>query len=633
MAWLVERIEESAKQWPEGIAIQCGEESITRRQLVERMLEVAGALTHQGVAPGDKVGLLATRSIPHVIAMLGILRAGAAYMPLDPANPRARLEKILERAGAKLVVSSQSLNETFLPDTLPVAQLFGEEWKKNCPPLDALGLDNSTLVYVIHTSGSTGTPKGAGVYHSGFRNLLEWYVEATSLGVSDAVLVISSPTFDLTQKNLFAPLLSGGRLVLDPSPHYEIGRLRRMVAKHHVTLLNCTPSAFYPLIDQVGENEFQELASLRHVVLGGEPITTERLRPWLLSGQCHADILNTYGPTECTDIALHYRLNRANHQLHESVPAGLPLPQVHVAVVDESLRKVLPGQPGELVIGGAGVGAGYLGDPVKTSESFPANPFPEWKGDRIYRTGDRARQLPNGMIEFLGRIDHQIKIRGYRVELGEIETALCSHQSVRDAVVVPVGSVSTDSLAAFVTLEQGQPDVNSATLRQHMSRLLPDYMVPGAVFILESLPWTRHGKIDRRALAARAVAGDNTSSLSSTVAPATPLERMILSLWQEVIGRRDFGVNDAFLEVGGTSLHIATIHAQLQNKLGQSFSITRLLGHPTVRDLAASFECNAPATQKPSTALRSSIDAAERARLARERLAARSRGKSPFSSR
>ncbi len=620
MAWLIGRICEAAERWPDTVAVVTEDKSHSRRELMAGMLRVAGGLARRGVRAGDRVGVLAARTTDHVVALLGVLRAGATYMPLDPTDPLIRLDGMLVRSGARVVLDATGSEIKKLPGALTVAELVESGDETCCPPLASLGEDSSSLVYVIHTSGSTGEPKGAGVYHAGFRNLLEWYLGETGLGTDDAVLVISSPTFDLTQKNLFAPLVCGARLVLSGAGPYDLGRVRELICRHRVTLLNCTPSAFYPLIEQATDGQLRQLESLRHVVLGGEPITAARVRPWLLSEHCHADVLNTYGPTECTDIALFYRLNRSNHHLRENVPVGHPLPNVHVAIVNESLGKVLPGQPGELVIGGAGVGAGYLGDAEKTSRAFPNNPFPEWPGHRIYRTGDRARQLPNGMIEYLGRMDHQVKIRGFRVELGEIEAALRSHESVRDAVVVAAGDSTPDSLVGFVTLNNRVPPISPDELRLSVSALLPDYMMPREVRILDELPTTRHGKTDRLALTAQA----NESAgviRRPVVEPDTPLERMILALWQEVIGRRDFGVTDAFLEVGGTSLHIAIIHAKMQKELGRGFPITRLLGHPTVRALADSFESEEKAAVRPSLPARQPMDAAERARRSRERLA------------
>ena len=533
---------------------------MTYGELSARSNQIANLLRSQGIGRGNFVGLGLHRSIELPVALLGILKSGAAYVPLDPGYPTARIEQMISSAKLEHVVTIHSLASRF-PGVMTICMDDSEISSASTDELET-DIENDDLIYAIFTSGSTGQPKAATVYHRGFENLLQWYSIELEIGPSDRTLIISSPSFDLTQKNFFAPLITGGTLILDDCQTYDIARISTLIRELGVTLINCTPSAFYPLIDAAAGEDFIALASLRFAVLGGEPISISRLRPWLEHPNCRAEVVNSYGPTECTDICAFHRLHRGNLDNHFFVPLGREIPNVQVSIRDESLAPLPDGEIGELCISGAGIGGGYLNDPERTAETFT---------DSIYRTGDLAKRLPAGELEFCGRADHQVKVNGFRIELGEIEIALNHHEDVREAIVI----AANDRLIAYV---KGSADTQM--LRQHLAKRLPTYMIPGEIHFLENFPLTPNGKVDRLALAATLKTG--TAGIES----GSSMESKILALWSEILDRP---VNDAtanFFDLGGNSIHLAIVHVRLMELTGHKFAITELFALPTARTIA-----------------------------------------------
>lgn len=542
-----------AQVHPERTAVICGSGQLSYAELLAKSDALAQTLKSRGIGRGNFVGVGLQRSLELPIALLGILKSGAAYVPLDPAYPAARIAQMIASAKLETVVSDRVFEgvETISPDC---GEISGEM-------ADLPALENR--MYAIFTSGSTGTPKAAAVYHRGFENLLHWYVTELELDAADRTLVISSPSFNLTQKNFYAPLAIGGTLILDEGQTYDISRITALIRDHDVTLLNCTPSAFYPLVEAAASDGYAALASLRFAVLGGEPISVPRLRAWLEHPNCRAEVVNSYGPTECTDICAFHRLHRGNLDDHRFVPLGREIPNVEVSIRDESLALLPAGETGELCISGAGNGAGYLHDPQRTAAAFVGG---------LYRTGDLAKRLPDGLLEFRGRADHQVKINGHRIELGEIEIALERHDGVREAIVTG----SDNRLVAHLRGTAGVAD-----LREHLTGLLPSYMIPNEFRFVESFPQTPNGKIDRRALAqiSPAAAGEISTGGS--------LESRILGLWSEVLGRTVHDATANFFDLGGNSIHLAVVHVRLVEMTGRQFEITELFALPTARAIAA----------------------------------------------
>lgn len=586
---LLAPFETLAAKAPHRTAVVAGSYQLTAGELDARASRLARHLRDGGTGPGNWIGLGFDRSPELMIALLAVVKAGAGYVPLDASYPRERLAHMITSAGLGRILSRTGPAEIFRAagdsEVTDLLAIDGQEADYS-PSRPTASPDDP--LYAIFTSGSTGQPKAASVFRRNFANLLDWYIRETGLGPDDTTLVISSPSFDLTQKNLFAPLLTGGRLVLDGGAIYDISRILRLIREHRVTLLNCTPSAFYPLVDAAAADGYAALATLRFAVLGGEPISIPRLRAWLEHPSCKAEVMNSYGPTECADICAFHRLHRGNLDDFPFVPLGREIPNVTVTIRDEDLAPLPDGELGELCIAGAGLGGGYLGDPEKTRRAFAL-------AHSLYRTGDLARRLPCGTLEFRGRADHQVKVNGYRIELGEIEIALAQHDAVREAVVL----ARDGRLIAHV-----QGNASAAELKQHLLEKLPAYMVPGEFVSRESFPLTPNGKVDRLALAKE----DRSDPTDSTDLPNTSPVARILSLWSEILGHAVTDPDANFFDLGGTSIHLAVVHVRLREMSARDLAITDLFARPSARALA---ELLAPQAAAASSA------AHDRARLQR----------------
>ncbi|MGL4401228.1 MAG: non-ribosomal peptide synthetase [Luteolibacter sp.] len=555
-----DKFEKMAETNPALTAVISGANSLSYGELSTRSNQIANLLRSHGIGRGHFVGLGLHRCINLPAALLGIMKAGAAYVPLDPGYPTARIEQMISSANLEYVVTTQELAGEF-PGVRTIC-VDDPSVSGASPDELARSPENDDLIYAIFTSGSTGQPKAASVYHRGFENLLHWYSIELKLGPSDRTLVISSPSFDLTQKNFFAPLITGGTLILDDCKTYDISRITELIRRHSITLINCTPSAFYPIVDAAAADHYAALSSLRFAVLGGESISINRLRAWLVHPNCRAEVVNSYGPTECTDICAFHRLHRGNLDDHSFVPLGREIPNVTVSILDDSQAQLQDGEIGELCISGAGLGAGYLNDAAKTGAAFTGS---------VYRTGDLAKRHPSGVLEFRGRADHQVKVNGFRIELGEIEIALKGHESVREAIVVAVNN----RLIAHV-----QGEVEIATLREHLAGRLPAYMIPGEFNFVKDFALTPNGKIDRLALAGASTAG------TAPVGAGPSMEAQILALWSEVLDRPVSDATANFFDLGGNSIHVAIIHVRLMEMVGRKFPITELFALPSARAVA-----------------------------------------------
>lgn len=581
--WL-DGFDRQAELHPDRVALVSGSSSISYRCLKARANRIARQLNDAGIGAGHYVGSGFNRSVDLIATLLGILKSGAAYIPLDPGYPAARIAQMIDSAGLTTVITSRDLAPCF--PNVGISIPADDDSDPEVLPARATG----SPVYAIFTSGSTGQPKAAAVLDSGFANLLDWYACELALGPADHTLVITSPSFDLTQKNLFTPLLTGGTLVLDDEPTYDIPRILGLIRDHQITLVNCTPSAFYPLVEASAADGFTSLSSLRFAVLGGEPISIPRLRAWLEHPSCNAEVVNSYGPTECTDICLFHRLHRGNLDAFPFVPLGREIPNTVVSIRNENLSPLPDGETGELCIGGAGVGAGYLNDPARSAGRFTAG---------IYRTGDLAKRLPCGTFEFRGRADHQVKVNGFRVELGEIEITLHHHPHVHEAVVTSSGG----KLIAHI-----QGTASSGDLRDHLSQRLPAYMVPAVFLTVEALPLTPNGKVDRKALTESTA----PARTSVSIMPDASLESRILALWSDILGQPATDATANFFDLGGSSIHLAVAHVRLREMTGRDFPITDLFAHTSARAIAAYLS-----PQKAA----STAHVQDRARLARAGLA------------
>ncbi len=565
---LLEGFLAAAKSSPESVAVIDGEIRMTYLELDMESNRLAAFLQEREVKAGSFVGVSMGRSAQLLIAILAVAKSGAAYLPLDPSYPAARIARMIDIAKPALILcrGQQTGHDLCLDMDAPEAPWRG----CSAEPLPD-SYDPGSPLYCIFTSGSTGEPKGAVVKRGGFANLTGWYAREFGFGPNDRTLLVSAPGFDLTQKNFFTPLATGGSIVICPDGPYDPGLVLRLISEHGITVMNWTPSAFYPLL----EMDPGKLQSLRLVVLGGEPISIAKVGPWLEDPHCRAEIANTYGPTECTDICAFYRVSRANLHEFPTIPVGKPVSNVQLALLDSDLRPA--GEAGELVIGGTGVGLGYLGDPVRTAEKFVPNPLPDhFDGPLVYRTGDLMRMLPGDILDFVGRTDHQVKVRGFRIELGEIESVLIGFPGIREVAVVVSGEGAGAGLVAFHSPQNLDP----AAMAAHVRARLPEYMVPRFAG-LDSLPMTPHGKLDRVALAKLAPSKPAQASLLSDTT-----QSRLHAIWSDILEDSGIGPDDGFFELGGDSIRLARMHGRVMKEFDRMIPITDLFSHPTIRSLA-----------------------------------------------
>lgn len=591
---VVHLFEEQAAKTPHRTALVFDETAITYEELEKRSRQLAIYLQQQGVQTDTLVGLCMNRSIEMMVAILGILRAGGAYVPLDPGYPKDRVVYMLEdgiikgnkEGDAKIILTQEELKPLVTDniDALDITLIaLSDNWGANEPIAMIEGtLTNKPspedLVYVIFTSGSTGKPKGTLVKHQGFYNLMRWYIDDFDFHADSKFLLVSSINFDLTQKNLYAPLVLGGSLHISSAENYDLTTITSIIKGHRITNINCTPSIFYGFVEEAASKQFDVLQSLEYVFLGGEPINLLKLDKWYNSPYNKAKLVNSYGPTECSDVVSHYEIESTKIT---TIPIGKPICNTQLYVLDKYQKLVPLGVQGELGIGGKGIGRGYLNNPTLTNEKFIANPFKE--GDLLYKTGDLARMLPDGNIEFLGRADHQLKIRGYRVETGEIEAILQKHTAIHSTIVVgkQIGD-SKELIAYLVPSADKLPALEK--LRSYLSEELPDYMVPTYFVELAALPLTPSGKVNRLALPEPTA--NSLASSVNFVAPRTRTEAILVRIWEKVLQTTEISIHDNFFNLGGHSLRAIRLVSFIQQELSIAIKLSEIFTYPTIATLA-----------------------------------------------
>ena len=591
-----EAFERSAAAAPDATAVSFEGGSLTYEQLNVRANRVAHRLIELGAGPETLVALFLEPSLELPAAILGVLKAGAGYLPLDPEHPRERLDFVLGDAGVELIVTEQRLLERLGEIDVRAVCLDSEaaeiEALSAANPTTAVTVEN--LAYVIYTSGSTGRPKGVQVEHRHISRLFSATDEWFGFGAGDVWMLLHSYAFDFSVWELWGALAHGGELVISPvwttrSPP----ALAALVADRGVTVLNATPSLFTSVQDELLRRS-SELA-LRFVIFGGEALRPPALRPWFeRHGEEGPTLVNMYGITETT-VHVTYRPLRVADCERERSPVGVPIPDLSVFVLDGKGMPVPTGVAGELYVGGAGVTRGYLNRPQLTAERFVDN---RYGVGRLYRTGDVAVRLADGQLEFRGRIDDQVKIRGFRIELGEIEGTMREYQGVSDCAAVAIEVAPGDNrLAAYVVAAVGaDPVALREGLLAHMQQRLPSYMVPAAVSVLESIPLTRNGKIDRRALPAPSW---EKEAVAGFLAPETATEKTVAEVWQSVLGIEQVGVEDNFFNLGGHSLLAARVVTQVRKRCEVEISVRALFEQPTLREFAAALD-EARSTASPT---------------------------------
>ncbi|MFE8599264.1 amino acid adenylation domain-containing protein [Archangium violaceum] len=580
-------VERQAARAPDAVAVVFEGQTLTYGELDRRANRLARALRELGVGPDARVALCLERSLELPVALLGTMKAGGACVPLEPGYPRDRLQQMLEDAEPRVLVLQRHLEDRLPPNGLPTVYLepgwgtgAGDE---ATPPLPVVDPDN--LAYVLFTSGSTGRPKGVQIPHRGLSSQMRWMEEVFTLGPADAGLVKGSLSFAPTVCELFAPLAAGGRVVLaHPTRGQDAPSLCQLIAEQGVTTVEMVPSLLDVVLNDPASAACQ---SLRHVFSGGEALT-RALERRFHERWPHARLHNLYGPTEASSAVTWWPSTPADEGARATVPVGRALANATVYVLDSRMEPTPLGVVGEIYAGGPVLTRGYIRAPAETARRFIPDPFSRTPGGRLYRTGDLGRYLPDGTVEYVGRADHQVKIRGVRIEMGEVEAALRRLPAVHDAVVVAWnrGERPDDlHLVAYVVPAPGA-NASAAELRRLLGAVLPEHTIPGYFVVMDALPLTPNGKVDRRALPPPAA----EPAREQAVPPATPMERTVLALWEEVLGVTGTGVEQGFFDVGGHSLRATALLARLREQLGVEVSLRTFFDAPTVRALSRHLE-------------------------------------------
>ncbi len=574
-------IEEQVSRTPDAPALVFGEQRLSYRELNARANRLAHRLIDQGVGPDVLVGIAVERSVEMVLGLLAILKAGGAYVPLDPEYPRDRLAYMFEDSGIGLLLTQQHLLEALpIPDGLrslvldsPDDGLYAS--RDGNPDVEVHG---ENLAYVIYTSGSTGKPKGAGNRHSGLVNRLCWMQQAYGLDASDSVLQKTPFSFDVSVWEFFWPLLTGSTLVVAaPGAHRDPALLIELITAQGITTLHFVPSMLQAFVQ---DPRVAECTSLKRIVCSGEALPVDAQQQ-VFAKLSNAKLSNLYGPTEAAIDVTHWT---CVDEQRDSVPIGQPIANLGTYILDDELSPVPVGVIGELYLAGEGLARGYHRRAALTAERFVTGPFGH--GQRLYRTGDLARYRPDGVIEYAGRIDHQVKIRGLRIELGEIEARLAEHEAVRETVVLAqdgtlLVAYVVPARAELLAADDAVRQALQARLREHLSQSLPDYMVPQHWVWLEKMPVSPNGKLERKALPK----AEPSAHPQAYVAAVTAQEQTLVDIWQSVLGRERVGVTDNFFELGGDSIISIQVVSRAR-QAGILFSPKDLFLHQTIQGLA-----------------------------------------------
>ncbi|MED0797710.1 non-ribosomal peptide synthetase DhbF [Bacillus inaquosorum] len=596
-ASLPEQFEKQAALSPDAIAVVYEDQSLSYAELNERANRLARMLISEGVGPEQFVALALPRSLEMAVGLLAVLKAGAAYLPLDPDYPADRIAFMLEDAQPAFIMTNTKAAEHIPPaENVPKIVLDDPKLSEKLNTYPAENPNNADRIqplsplntaYVIYTSGSTGVPKGVMIPHQNVTRLFAATDHWFHFSSDDIWTMFHSYAFDFSVWEIWGPLLHGGRLVIVP---HHVSRspeaFLRLLVKEGVTVLNQTPSAFYQFMQAEREQpDLGQALSLRCVIFGGEALELSRLEDWYnRHPENRPQLINMYGITETTVHVSYIELDRSIAALRANSLIGCGIPDLGVYVLDERLQPVPPGVAGELYVSGAGLARGYLGRAGLTAERFIADPFGP-PGTRMYRTGDVARLRADGSLDYVGRADHQVKIRGFRIELGEIEAALVQHSQLEDAAVIVREDQPGDKRLAAYVIPSSEETFDPAELRKYTAERLPDYMVPSAFVMMKELPLTPNGKLDRKALPAPDFAAAVTGR-----GPRTPQEEILCDLFMEVLHLPRVGIDDRFFDLGGHSLLAVQLMSRIREALGVELSIGNLFEAPTVAGLAERLE-------------------------------------------
>ena len=569
--------EAQVEKTPNDVAVVFGEQQLTYKQLNEKANQLANYLLSLGVTTGSLVGICSERSCEMVIGILAILKAGGAYVPLDPGYPPERLSYMLNDTGAPVLILQRRFQDRFAEHDVKL--IFLDDDQETIAQQSAhnpvCGATPDSLAYIMYTSGSTGVPKGACVNHRAVVRLVreQNYIE---LGRDDVILQFAPVSFDASTLELWGSLLNGGRLVLMSPGMTSLEDLGRAIRDYGITTLWLTAGLFHLMVDY----RLEDLKSVRQLLAGGDVLSVSHVRKFLEAAP-ESKLINGYGPTENTTFTCCHRMSDAS-SINSTVPIGRPIANTQVYLLDAHLQPVPLGGIGNLYIGGDGLAQGYLNQPVLTAEKFIPHPFAEQPGARLYDSGDLARYWQNGIIEFLGRADRQIKVRGFRVELGEIQEILVQHPAVKAAIVVVLDEARNKRIVAYVVGDRQVTDTGA--LRSYMQQRVPAYMIPSAFVPMDQLPLTPNGKVDLAALPAPDISKSEMAGNSLEVTGG--IEEILAGIWADVLGTETVGLFDDFFDLGGHSLLATQVLSRIREVFGIELALSALFAKPTVATLA-----------------------------------------------
>jgi len=582
-------VESQVERTPDAVAVVFEDEQMTYRELNRRANQLAHYLRRRGVGPEGLVGICIERSLEMAVGLLGILKAGGAYVPLDPTYPAERLTFMLRDAQVPVLLTQQRLVAR-LPEHGAHVVCLDTDWKSITQESEVnpdSGVMPENLAYVIYTSGSTGKPKGVMITHRGVVNHNVAIAKQYNLQSDDRILQFSSISFDVAVEEIFPSWITGAAVVLrSESMLTSSTDFLRAIERERLTVLNLPTAYWHEWVPELSLSKKSLPETLRLVVVGGEKASPTVFSIWLQSEGSRIPLLNAYGPTETTVTVTVYdpATSPGRREVASGMPIGRPITNTQIYLLDEHLQPVPVGLPGELYIGGDSLARGYLNRPELTATRFIPHPFSSEPNTRLYRTGDVARYLADGNIEYIGRLDHQVKVRGHRIELGEIETVLSQHRAVRESVVLAREDATGDKRLVAYAVARQELTPTASELRSFLREKLPNYMVPAAFVIMEALPLTPNGKVDQRALPAPGQARPEVERV--LVAPQDEMELQLIKMWEQVLGIQPLGVRDDFFELGGHSLLAMRLFAQIEQVFGKNLPLATLFQAPTVERLA-----------------------------------------------
>lgn len=589
------RFEQICRAFPDRVAATCGQDEITYDALNRSANRIArGLLGSRRDERDQMVAIYLDRSIAMLSAMLGVVKAGLAYLPIDPTYPPARVAETLEDAAPVAVITNQRLADGLSPHAAKI--LLHDEIGSEEPDSDLeTSSTASSLAYVMYTSGSTGKPKGVLITHGNLLRLLSETEPWFHFNEHDVWTMFHSFAFDFSVWEIWGPLLTGGRIVIVP---FEVSRSTQefyaLLSEQRVTVLNQTPSAF-SLIDQVEEAGPALPLALRYVIFGGEALQYRALRNWFKRhGDASPKLINMYGITETTVHVTYRVVTEFDAHAETDSPIGEPIPDLQLYVLDGELKPVAEDQEGELCVGGAGVARGYLNRPKLTAQRFVADPF-GGPGALLYRSGDVARRRADGQLVYLGRNDNQVKINGFRIELGEVEAAIAEFPGIRQVSVIAHSDHTGQQRLAAYFVTDGGSSISAHTIREFLIKRSPAQMIPAFYIRMEAIPLTHNGKVDRKALPT-----PSAGSTSPLAEAETPMQERVAVIWREVLETPNVGLDDNFFDIGGSSILLIRIRTQLQNQLNRTIPITWMFEFTSIRTLADKLRDDSDATESKS---------------------------------